>query len=339
MHHFCTYFDHRYLGKGLALLTSLRRHCPEAILWVLALTETCRTLISQGHQGIEVIDLDEVEDEILRTARRNRSLIEYYFTLTPVLPLYLLTHRPEIDRITYVDCDTWFFTSPVPVLNELGNASIGITPHRFTAPYHHLEIYGRYNVGWMTFRHDKNALACLHWYRDRCIEWCYDRVEKERFADQKYLDYIFQHIAGVRSIDHPGVNLAPWNVMGHWIVNNNGKITVDGQPLVHFHFHGLQRLAWHFYDTGLAAYGGQLTPTLREYIYRPYLREVCHVESKFATQIVPNTKKKEMDSLRPNGTNFTYLQITFPHLFEQLRMTKRLLRVLTARTMIACRNS
>ena len=42
---YCTYFDHNYLARGLALYHSLQRHAPGARLWVLCLSEACyRTL-------------------------------------------------------------------------------------------------------------------------------------------------------------------------------------------------------------------------------------------------------------------------------------------------------
>ena len=36
---YCTYFDHNYLSRGLALYHSLQRHAPGARLWVLCLSE------------------------------------------------------------------------------------------------------------------------------------------------------------------------------------------------------------------------------------------------------------------------------------------------------------
>src|SRR5207237_1146927 len=75
-----------------------------------------------------------------------------------------------------------------PLFEEMQAKSIAIIAHRFSDAFRKWEWNGIYNVGWVTFRRDDNALSCLRWWREQCIEWCYDRIEDNRFADQKYLD-------------------------------------------------------------------------------------------------------------------------------------------------------
>ena len=95
---FCTYFDHWYLTRGLALARSLQRHRRGARLWVLCLSELCfevlRRLAPVGVRSLRLRDL-EVADPRLAAARRDRTVMEYYFTCTPALPLYLLEHEHE----------------------------------------------------------------------------------------------------------------------------------------------------------------------------------------------------------------------------------------------------
>lgn len=83
MRHYCTYFDHRYLARGLALYGSLARHAQPFTLFVLCLDEPAREALSRlGLPEVQVIALEEFEkgDEALREAKQNRSLVEYYFT-------------------------------------------------------------------------------------------------------------------------------------------------------------------------------------------------------------------------------------------------------------------
>ena len=285
--HFCTYFDHRYLAQGLALHTSLSAVCGEFTLWVLALSEPAeRMLAAAGLDNLRVVPLAALEafDPELRASRANRSLVEYYFTCSPCLPRYLLREHAEVREITYLDSDLYFFSSPESVFEEIGAASVAITPHRFTSDSARTHArYGLYNVGWLTFRDDADGRACLEWWRERCIEWCFDRVEADRYADQKYLDRFQILFKGVHAIAHPGANLAPWNLARHAVSWQDGTVRVDERELVFFHFQGLRRLFDGWYDSNLTGYGARLTPPVREHVFRPYLAAIQQAEAAAAT--------------------------------------------------------
>lgn len=273
--HFCTYFDHRYLVQGLALYNSLRANCEEFTLWVLALdveAEIGLDRIDLPHLRVVSLAALEEFDTDLRACRSTRTLVEYYFTCSPCLPRYLLQHEPGMPGITYLDSDLFFFTSPEPLFAELVGSSVGIVPHRFSprAARSHAR-FGHYNVGWLTFFRNAEGVACLEWWRERCIEWCYDRPEPDRYADQKYLEGFESRFAGVHVIRNSGANLAPWNVANHAITLHGEIPCADGSPLVFFHFQGLRALAGGFYDSNLASYGAHLTPVLRSHVFRPYL--------------------------------------------------------------------
>jgi hypothetical protein len=276
--HFCTYFDHRYLAQGLALHASLQRNSPNSTLWVLCLSDECEIFLRGASlPGMRLLSLPVLEhdDPELASARFNRSLVEYYFTCSPCLPRYLLHMYPGIDAVTYLDADLYFFSSVEPVFVEIGETQIAITPHRYPARMEAgLLQYGRFNVGWLTFRRGEHALACLDWWRKSCIEWCYDRVEPGRFGDQKYLDRFGELFPSVHIISNIGVNLAPWNVLDAVIRMRDSVVTIDGTPLVFFHFHGLKKISQDTYDTNLDDYGARLTPELRQLVYRPYINEL-----------------------------------------------------------------
>jgi hypothetical protein len=286
MDNYCTYFDQHYLVRGLALYQSLKQHCAEFQLWVLCMDSVCyQALAKLQLPELHLIALDELErgDADLLRAKANRSLIEYYFTCTPSLPLYIFKHWPELQVITYIDADIFLFADPAPLFRELGDHSVAIVEHRFPRNIRRLEKLGRYNVGWLSFRRDRNGLACLAWWRERCLEWCYDRYEPTRFADQKYLDHWPSLFSGVVILRHKGVNVAPWNITNYRISADSGAVFVDDQPLICFHFHGLKHISERMYDPNLATYKAAATPALLAHVYAPYIQTLRSIAGTAST--------------------------------------------------------
>jgi len=283
MYNFCTYFDHRYLSNGLALYRSLRQHCPEFKIWVLCMDSQCYdTLLQLNLANMHLITLAEFEqgdDELLK-AKSNRTVLEYYYTCTSSLPLFILNNFPEVDRITYLDADLFFFADPKPIFDEIAEHSIAIIGHRFPEHLRKNEHYGIYNVGWLSFRRDENAYACLRWWRERCLEWCYVRIEPGRFADQKYLDDWPSRFRGVVVLRHKGANLAPWNMANYNIHGDNHYIRVDKQPLIFFHFSGLKHLEGRIYnpDSYLSDHRVKLNRFVLRRIYSLYIQTLLELK-------------------------------------------------------------
>lgn len=276
---FCTFFDYGYLPRALVMIQSLYKFAPQIKLWLLCMDDECYDELARRKiPYISLIRLSEFErgDDALLAAKQNRSRIEYYFTCTPSLPLFILKNNPDIPSITYLDADMSFYSSPEPVFDEIEihDASIAITPHHFAKNALLHETNGKYNVGWLTFRNDHSGLACLNWWRERCNEWCHDFYDGARFGDQKYLDHFHDLFQGVYDIQHKGVNLAVWNVGGYKLSKIASNLFVDNQPLVCYHFHGLKQIRTWLYSTEFGNF--QLVPDqiLRDSIYKPYIRTI-----------------------------------------------------------------
>jgi len=225
------------------MLRTLVEQCPEAKIFVLCMDQQTRDILDQlVLSQVECLMLADVEDEALLAVKGGRSRGEYCWTLAPCLPWYLLQTRPEIDTITYVDADLMFYAPVDPIFTEIGDASIAIIEHRYTESLAKLEIQGRFNVEWVGFRRDPEGLACLKKWREQCLEWCYARIEPERMADQKYLDAWPKAYRSVHIIQHVGAGVAPWNYPRYSIRTSGDSITIDGQPLIFYHFHQLHQL-------------------------------------------------------------------------------------------------
>jgi hypothetical protein len=189
------------------------------------------------------------------------------------LVAHLLAAHRDIAALTYLDADLYFVGDPAPLFDEVAGHSIAIVPHRYPARLAHMTAaFGTFNVGWIWFRRDEQSLACLAWWRERCIEWCYDRVEDGKYADQRYLDEWPQRFSGVRLIQHPGANLAPWNLETHHLSLVDDSVMVDGQPLLFYHFHRLRQIRPWLYAPRLTDFLVPPNALVRQHIYVPYLR-------------------------------------------------------------------
>jgi hypothetical protein len=275
---YATYFDRHYLTRGLALYRSLVRHSPPFVLWVLCLDEqTHRTLSNLRIEQVELVRLAELEqaDHALLAAKPGRQAVEYYWTCGPAFLVYLLEQHP-IDMLTYLDADLFFFGDPTPIYDELGDGSILLVEHRRSSSVPELiNQKGTYNVGLLVFRRTSEAAACLRRWRTQCLDWCFDRVEPTRFGDQKYLDDWPSRYRGLVVAQHKGAGLAPWNLENYRFSYAQGRVWVDTNPLLYYHFTRLRVINRWLYDPALWELGQHRPdPNVKRHIYVPYVREL-----------------------------------------------------------------
>jgi hypothetical protein len=195
------------------------------------------------------------------------------WTATPCV-LNWLMDRDGLEELTYIDADTRFFASPESFFDELGERSVLLTPAA-SAPQHYsrrlAERAGLYVVQFMTFKADEDGHEALSWWRERCLEHCSMSYVDGKMGDQKYLDDWPTRFGGVHNLAHPGM-LGPWNIESREISFSGGGVTVDGRPLVLYHYMGLR-----LYTDGrnrIAAGRFRITPEQRRWIYDPYVAEL-----------------------------------------------------------------
>ncbi|MFA6659969.1 MAG: hypothetical protein WCS25_09790 [Victivallaceae bacterium] len=277
-YHFTTYFDSIYVLQGITLYRSLKITGVDFTLYVACLDQRAYDIISKlDEPDIIPIRLDEIEkfDPEFAAVKSNRSIVEYYFTLSPVLPLYIFNKFSGIDILAYLDSDLYFYSSPQPVYDEFDGKSVLIIEHRFPDELRWREKFGKYNVQCQLYRNDEDALNCLHWWRKRCIEWCYDRLESGRFADQKYLDCWPQKFRNVIVLQHKGAGLAPWNWYAYDLkIHDSITLTVDGEPLIFYHFQGFKPLNRFMLNHGLGSYHRVMPQHLLRWFYSRYFKEL-----------------------------------------------------------------
>jgi hypothetical protein len=316
---FCTISDLRFLPHLLVLYRSLVEVCDDFKLRVFCLDDATRDLLqSMRLQGCLPVEFSRVEahDPELLAIKHERMRSEYCWTATPAICRYVLDTEPSLGMITYVDADLMFFGDPGHVLRELDGDSVLLFPQRITsrdaewssptagsgAAERLTETYGSYNAGSITFRNDDYGRSALEWWRERCLEWCFDRIEPGRWADQRYLSELPRLFPGVRAATHPGAGLAPWNAHAHELERRDGRLLVNGLPAVFHHYQSLhlersdispRRFSWlqnihqlpSVNDSVVARHAAwySLTRPERELLWEPYLEQLDRAVADVAT--------------------------------------------------------
>lgn len=269
-----TLFDKDYLCKGLTMLESATRFAPGRRLVACALdNETQTEMIRLMGDKVSVLSLAEINRRFpeLVEAKNNRKYPEWCFTLTPFVMRFCAENFG--DDVLYVDSDSMFFDEATPIEQDGAHYAASIVHHRWS-PWlaHNLRIRGEYNVGIIRARFPFAYGVIADW-----MDWCITMRGREpdgRFTDQLHLNQ-WPQFFGVGELTHPGLNLAPWSQEQYTYQAEKGKLMVQNQPVVHYHFHGFymtkQPDGWHVYE-GNPYY--RLKEEIREYMYRPYEKKL-----------------------------------------------------------------
>lgn len=264
MEHYVTLFDSKFLPQGISLYRSMERWCGEFTLWVICMDDLAEDILTKlNFKSLRLISLPDVETESLLKVKVDRTVAEYCWTLTPFAPDAVFDRDETVNRVTYLDADLWFRSSPGKIFNELeaSNSSVLITEHGYAPENDHSATAGFFCVQFMTFNREKSSPIREKWQK-QCLEWCYSRVEDGKFGDQKYLDtWPLDYGNEVNVMEHLQWALAPWNAT---------RFPYSGA--VFYHFHSLRLTSRNQVYLGVYL----LPQLLIENIYQPYLLDLKH---------------------------------------------------------------
>jgi hypothetical protein len=275
---FCTLFNQAYLPQGIALYRSLERTAKSGfLLYVLCMDrQTAAVLTRLDFERMKIIQLDEIEDDVMKSLKMKRGVGEYCFTCTSPLLLHILEKTDPGTVVTYVDADIAFLSDPSAIIQELGSGSIYIHEHDFAPRYANLaSVSGRFNVGVSCFRNDAQGRACLQLWKSQCFEECVMDFSAGKCGDQNYLDEWPDLYSALVVSANPGVGLGPWNVEKRQIESMNGTVLAVGHAAVFYHYHSLRLLLprWRVRATWLCGWFEIPDAAVRAF-YLPYAQEL-----------------------------------------------------------------
>jgi hypothetical protein len=173
------------------------------------------------------------------------DIIELSTSLKPYLTLKLLE---RFEKVIFVDPDTCFYNSVTPILSDLKDYPIVLTPHYTTPMSSHskpgwnndlgMMRFGSFNLGFYAVRNSNQAQDFLKWWSDRCLKINFMEAQFGLSTDQKWVDIAPCFFKGLHISFNLGYNAAPWNLFERSIKKGlDGSYMInDIYPLIFFHF-------------------------------------------------------------------------------------------------------
>lgn len=290
-HNYCTAASTEYLHKVLALYNSIVRYDSSFCIYILCLeTQAYDILTTLNLANTVLIRLNELEQEDgkLAAVKEDRTLREYAWTAKASIIIYIFRHYNNVPSLIWIDSDTMFLADPSMIFEKFSVYSILLTLERFTDEHKYLsEQYGTYQMGFIGFRRDENAILCLEWFREKLTDWCFDKFEDGRWADQKYADDWTERFKGVGIMDSTGVNMTPFIL--YTLIEDRklklsekkGGVYAGNERITLFHYYGFKYHNSHEFD--LCSYDMDFHDEAIRLVYLPYINEI-----KTAVEMIRN---------------------------------------------------
>lgn len=242
----CTIVAKNYLPFARVLARSFAEHHPGGRFFTL-LIDRNEGYFEAENEPFTVVEVEELES----VPDLDQFLFKYTIleSSTAIKPYFLeyLFERYDLANLVYFDPDILILDSLDELAELVDRHSIVLTPH-LTDPVdddaHPGELAilqsGVYNLGFLALRRSEVSERMLRWWQERLYDQCLVRVERGLFVDQKWMNLVPTLFGDFHALRHPGYNVAYWNLHGRTVSQHNGGYRSNGEPLVFFHFSGIQ---------------------------------------------------------------------------------------------------
>lgn len=228
-----------YLAHGLSLQESFLRHNPGCSFHVCVVARP-EDLPEEDRAGL--IFVSSIQDTRVPGMLEKYKVFEMVCALKPFFAHHLFHIFPEADHLVYFDSD-------ILVFNRLASppkAAITLTPHRMEhtgflpeSNVHSdfsLQRFGIFNAGYFEVTRSPEGLRFLEWWMQLLEDQCFFDPDKHQACDQLWLNCVPVFFEDLHINRHPGYNMAYWNLIERKLEAQPGGWTVNGEPLVFFHF-------------------------------------------------------------------------------------------------------
>lgn len=248
---YCTIVTKSHLAYARVLANTLAEYNSQSKLFVL-LADRVDDYFDPEEYPFELLTLEELTDqEDIQRMCFYYTPLELCFCLRPWLHEYMFQNSTFAKWI-YFDSDIIVCHSLKRISDQLDDTSIMLSPHLISIDppssinvkaIRRFESYllrngGIYNGGCLALRRTEESQSFIRWFKDRLRLYGFDN-RPILFGDQFWLTCVPLCFKEVSVLRDPGANLAYWNLYERTIEQDGtGKIQVNGEPLLFFHFAG-----------------------------------------------------------------------------------------------------
>lgn len=272
---YCTIASANYLGKVQALLQSLEKVEPNREVFVLLCEapSVCEQLSAET--GVRFLSPEDVCSDWKQMAFYY-NVLEFNTALKPFLLSKLLGRG--FRGVVYFDPDIEVYEDLGPIREAMARHDIVLTPHvcvpipndGFKPNMADCIRAGQFNLGFVGVSNTEQGRAALAWWQSVCIDRCLFDPSHRYFVDQFWAAAFPSLVDRCGAIRHPGCNVAYWNIFQRELTQIGGRWKVDGQPLLFFHFSGLDAddvtAVSRYQNRVIAPVGGDLHRLLSGYL-------------------------------------------------------------------------
>lgn len=237
-----------YIPKVTVLAKTVKRQHPDVRFSFLIPEQLPSEICLDANCFDEIVTIEDLGISGLNAWMFEHTLVE---ASTAIKAFYLcqLLERADCDGVVFLDPDIAVFSSMQTVFSGLANCSVMLTPHLLRHE-HSLDAvldneisalkHGTYNLGFFAVNKCAEGMRFALWWRERLKLFCHDDIPNGLFVDQRWADLVPALFEDVMILRDYGANVATWNLTHRTVEGDFDKgFTVNGSPLVFFHFSGL----------------------------------------------------------------------------------------------------
>lgn len=215
-----------YIGLAEALGASMRENGVTADFVIIVVDHDVSQTQSAFGQIVQARELCGFDRDEWTTQTFRYDLVEFCTSIKA--RCFTKVFEQGYDKVVYFDPDILVFDDMAEIFSKLDTHDVVVTPHRLDCDHDVPSRGGLFNLGFLAVRRSSRALRMLVWWDDRLAEYSLHDATRGYFTDQKWMDnlplLIDTHLLAV--MDHPGMNLAPWNL------HERNVMQVDARTLV-----------------------------------------------------------------------------------------------------------